>query len=599
MPKFGTHILFAELAAGKRPDLFLGDPENARRLGAVGPDLTLFLFDPVESEVVRKGFAIAMDVLSEIRRIKNKLEKIAAIFDGPVKDLEDWVTGGLSTDLTAVLETAIEAMLLAAKLGVASQASGINIQNPLARLIATGQFDPALLIDPKHAAPVFVVDSLDNYGFPFRYFGHPYTDDGKWKSPEPPNDHRNFWWMDMLHYRRTGSFAKSLLAHAADPVTLAYARGYMTHVAGDICGHPFINAIVGGPFRNHAYRHMVLEGLADTWLWSNQKRGDIINAKLNDALDLSRGEFDSVADLIIRAMRDTYQDPVLPDLLPGRYPDVGELRAAYESMQLYLDLSTGGSVRRPKPPPDTPEEIFDELQDLLSRNRPGSPPRGGGNALDFIVAMLGYILRGVVFLAMLATLPIAVLTRFLAVAPRWVLYMIHLAIFMVVSGLRTLLAMMGWGYAGEEDLLNFGFLKELVTVSTDSFGAFPSKTIPSPKPPWYWLMPPRLLAVREEPATIPGPIPNGATPFWMIDPANVMDTHSGLVDKIVKAQNPSDTIALENAIKGLRSAGFGNAVDFSISLLSNSFPVPDLDLDGDRGYGYRGWTELPPNERYV
>lgn len=597
MPKFGTHILIAELAAEKRLDLFDGEaPTNPFRLGAVGPDLTLFLFDPVTSPIVRSGFDVAINVLSEIRRIKKELDAIAEKFKGPIEDLTDWVTGGLSTDMTAILEAGLEAMMLAAKLGVARGTGSLKIQNPLFRLIALHQFDPRLLSNPRHAVPEFVIDSADNYGFPFRYFGHPLTDDGDWKQPELAGDYSKWWWMDMLHYRKTGSFATALLQHANDPVTKAYARGYMSHVAGDICGHPFINAIVQGPFRNHAYRHMVLEGLADTWLWNQQGRGDIIDSQLHAAIELGRPDLDKVSKLIVDTMRATYSDPVLPNLLPDRYPRWEEIRGAYQRMYLYLDLSTSGGVTRPVPPPENPGDVLDEIQKLLSRNAPGPLPAfDRHNPINYVIAILGWLLRGIVFLAMLATLPIAALLRFVNLAPRWLLYVIHLAIYIVISGLRSLLALVGWGYAGKDDFATFSFFKQLITVDVEQLIHYPYQSTLRPKPPYYWLVTPSTIASPEIAHTIVGPIPDRATPNWIVDSTNTMSQTPGFLEALITAPTPVNTKQLME----MEREGFGNAVDFLIALMDQKLPIPDLDLDGDRGYGYRPWEELPPNERYI
>jgi hypothetical protein len=63
MPKFGTHILIVQVAATRQPDV-VGNVSNATRLGAVGPDLTLFLFDPfLKNPTVRRGFDFALDAL--------------------------------------------------------------------------------------------------------------------------------------------------------------------------------------------------------------------------------------------------------------------------------------------------------------------------------------------------------------------------------------------------------------------------------------------------------------------------------------------------------------------------------------------------------
>jgi hypothetical protein len=62
MPKFGAHIIFAESAFARRPDLFPDTHMNALRFGAVGPDTTLFMFDPATSNPgLRRGVETALD----------------------------------------------------------------------------------------------------------------------------------------------------------------------------------------------------------------------------------------------------------------------------------------------------------------------------------------------------------------------------------------------------------------------------------------------------------------------------------------------------------------------------------------------------------
>jgi hypothetical protein len=46
---------------------------------------------------------------------------------------------------------------------------------------------------------------------------------------------------------------------------LAFALGYMTHVGTDTVAHSFVNAQCGGPFRNHPQRHHVIENHIDSW----------------------------------------------------------------------------------------------------------------------------------------------------------------------------------------------------------------------------------------------------------------------------------------------------------------------------------------------
>src|SRR4051794_1918117 len=92
-------------------------------------------------------------------------------------------------------------------------------------------------------------------------------------------DNQDFFWSDMLHYRRTSHFAQSLwneanlreqtglptpddAKKAADRLR-AYALGYMTHVGTDTAGHAFVNEKCGGPFRTHWQRHHLIENHMD------------------------------------------------------------------------------------------------------------------------------------------------------------------------------------------------------------------------------------------------------------------------------------------------------------------------------------------------
>ena len=499
MPKFGSHIIFADEAVKRRPELFTDHHQTAYRFGAVGPDVTLFMFDPATSNPdIRKGFKVCLDVLEEVQDIKAEVERIATVLGEPVNDLQNWLTGGLSKDISYLVNAGIETMLLATKLGISLGAGTINVKNPVFGYLP--KLPPDFIKEPAWRNPNILIDASDNFGFPFRLFGHPYTDDGAWKKPEPVGDYSNWWWMDMLHYRRTGTFAKELLNRAKGSVQKSYARGYMTHVAGDITGHPFINALVGGPFRNHAYRHMVLETLADTWLWNQQGRGDILDARLDKLIDLRASHADEVASLVVSSMRAVYQDPMLPRMLRGRYPHEDEFLQGYRTLIQYLRLSTGGSVKRPDAPPDTPKEVFKEIQDLLNNNVPGSPPQWNGNLKDFLEALFSWAGKGLALLAMLATLPVAVITRLLTVAPRWVIYLLNLAVFYLLSAIRTMICMVGWGYAGKEDFDNFSFLEGLITSEAwdGDKNRYPYKTLPNPKLPFYWMEPPRWLG--------PGPV---------------------------------------------------------------------------------------------
>lgn len=100
MPKFGSHIIFAEEAMKRRPDLFGDVHGNALRFGAVGPDTTLFMFDEYFSNpMASTGLKITFEVLRAISDIQERIEHITNAIDGPIADVANWWSGGVSEDL--------------------------------------------------------------------------------------------------------------------------------------------------------------------------------------------------------------------------------------------------------------------------------------------------------------------------------------------------------------------------------------------------------------------------------------------------------------------------------------------------------------------
>lgn len=91
-----------------------------------------------------------------------------------------------------------------------------------------------------------------------------------WIQPRRETDQpRSAWfWADYLHYVRTGKFAQKLLDNAAgNDKLMAYAAGYGTHYVTDTVGHPFVNEVVGAPWRLAWQRHHLVENFIDTYVW--------------------------------------------------------------------------------------------------------------------------------------------------------------------------------------------------------------------------------------------------------------------------------------------------------------------------------------------
>lgn len=91
---------------------------------------------------------------------------------------------------------------------------------------------------------------------------------------------------DTLRGSRTGRFARALHEVAAKPAvpqadgTLtpdarlqAYAFGWRIAMAAELCGAPFVNSVVGAPYRNQWWRHRWVASHIDAWVYGFYRKG--------------------------------------------------------------------------------------------------------------------------------------------------------------------------------------------------------------------------------------------------------------------------------------------------------------------------------------
>ena len=75
---------------------------------------------------------------------------------------------------------------------------------------------------------------------------------------------------DFFHWKKTGTFVRDLLDKAdatGDQRLKAYAYGYLIGYACRVTGSPFINSIVGGPFRTQWWRQRFVRAYVDAWVY--------------------------------------------------------------------------------------------------------------------------------------------------------------------------------------------------------------------------------------------------------------------------------------------------------------------------------------------
>ncbi|GEM_PF-2679675 len=591
MPQVGGHLIIADKVCEK-----LGNPPEitkylpAFRLGAIGPDLTFFLFDPPGTSAVLNE---VLEIYRSIHALKVTLGEIASRLAGPVEELADWFTGGVSTEIVNAVGLGRNALVRTFALGLIPGTSP-EVPNPFAGLNIPGiPNGPTMTV---HAADLSRI---------FRRFGHPYTSDPGYKDPEPVGNYRNWWWTDVLHYRRTGAFASALLEGAASNHTRAFAKGYATHLAADVCGHAYVNGVVGGPYRNHVYRHMVVENIIDTWLWNHHRGEDLTKARLDQKVRMDGGGFSQIRDLLLRTMTQVYtQHGIVPKHYLNSIPEPGDLDRAYDSLLEFMDLSTNMDLERPVPPPcsfgDVLIEIAGHLQTTLVHI--GEQFDHHNSWWEWILAPFLGGAWSLVFLLEVFTLPSEIVLRLGTDDLRWLIYLGELSLYGAICEARWQLALAGWGKPSSEDLTR-AYAQACVHLpgpraGGGGFRCYPQAAVDH-QVQGFWLADPGFSPDTVE-ETLPGrrpsaeccPYPRLADPSVFVDGPSYSTPDDAALRRLADSDTLPETLALERGTC-MRSQ-FGNASDFAVMLLNGQFPFSSFDLDADQGYGFMSWQGPPP-----
>ena len=183
-------------------------------LGACGPDFLYAL----------------MDYGADLQDLENILVKTAGTFSALadlMTNIKQFVDGTISTITLGLSDS----------LSQTSQMVNAAMNEGLYALLASGGVNPLAFFEPQ------------------RQKDRPLTE---------------WYWADVLHYWRTGTFAENLVREAKrlnNPNITAYAYGYLTHYVTDVVGHPYVNQVVGAPWRLYWQRHHLVENFIDAYIW--------------------------------------------------------------------------------------------------------------------------------------------------------------------------------------------------------------------------------------------------------------------------------------------------------------------------------------------
>jgi hypothetical protein len=438
-----------------------------------------------------------------------------------------------------------------------------------------------------------------------------------------------WYWFDVLHSRRTGSFGTRLWEMATDEGDSdlqRYVLGYVSHIATDTVGHPFVNAVTGGPWRTHWHRHKLVENWIDAYA-----RNHFPDGGLKTCLSLDREETyvgdsisgshhyqltkfrngklpDKLAEMFSDAMADTYDSM---DQHPP-FLDPADLDSAYRLwLKWFEKATTKGDAQAPNPvsPPGKKAArlVRNYVQGFPSHPKSGSTPSGRGGLtnvfggilafIDWLTDALAYTFKFIFNNADdIVTLPYHEAIQTL----KWLLYQVRKYVWEVYDNARFALVLAGYVYPEPRDLKKNPWGKSL--INTDyvhltgggraQFAQYPlqEEAHDTSGPMEHHLIYPRTP--EENLNTEPAPKPfYGAYPETFIDGVHPYNPNiEALYDCIEPYGSSSDATNYINS-QTSGTAQLGSAVDFSARLIAQRIrQLPNFNLSGDRGYSWKTWV---------
>ena len=609
MPKYGIHGIVLNRAIdrlqarGTAPAVDAAGNLSAHRdlaaLGAVGPDI--FFWAP-DYEIVKQLRKVQDRIVAAIDAYNLIMEPIHRIEDAARSAAVDLVDR-LPPPLVAPVKVLIE------------QIQGISntYRSAVSAVLATELIGIGNFIADAGKLPTRTSHFFSLFAPPLQT----HLDHGG------PHNVQDWYWFDMLHYRRTGRFASNLVTQAGSlhspekENALAYAYGYLSHIAADVVGHAFVNSVVGAPYRINVQRHVTVENFMDAWAYDAFYNGASASKDILIHLPLPATMPDEIVGILDRAFRATYFDLAPTRLGTPGFLTQDQIAAAYRTFYEVLQVIGKTGVARPEEPFPGANDLLSEIMSGLMGTLapPPAPPEGAPPcAWEEILSLAAtersrdcyvgffdrtedwaqYIQEQFLWtfetvddlVALIqATLPSMPLNVVLAL-----LYGVRLLLYGSFRSARNVLAVYGF-VTPEPDELGNNVAASLATTFLgcgSAPGGYPRRrdnavshlVCPSSSP--------------ESPVTRPDVLP----PAPVMDPVALVEDQTFLRESLrmyADAANPGTTRNL--AAESLR---IGSACDLTRWMIETSADphasgqdrnllYANWNLDSDRGYGYRTW----------
>jgi hypothetical protein len=480
-----------------------------------------------------------------------------------------------------------------------------------------GQTGKLLSTTALEAAAVVLTKKVDLF-YPF----YPKVQQGKLED--------EWYWIDMLHDRRPGQFCSKMWSLAqGDDDLMRYCLGYASHIGTDVVGHPFVNAIVGGPYRTHWHRHKLIENWIDAY--ARNHYGDLPGTKQCLALggddqyvpNAISGSYyyrlvefpgeklpPKLGGLLKDALQTTYASTAHPVWL-----DHDDMDTAYRLWLMWFRRSTTiGSAVKPTPVPPPGAAAGSLVTDYVSGLPSYSGGGGGGGSGSFwdilaaLAALVKWLIDAFVYtvewiVTHTVNILLLPLTEALALV-KWLLYQLQKTIYLIYDNLRWALVLGGYLFPEPGDLAKLPYGQAFLnTAHVHLLGWTPANFSMYPRkqeahgllgPTEHHLPYPGTL--QELPHAEPAPLPfHGQYPEAFISKGYSYDP---AIEKLYDCVGPYGagskyTHSVDQATWA--TGQFGSAMAFCTRLIAQRMAsLPNLNLDADRGYGWKTWRAQDP-----
>lgn len=455
----------------------------------------------------------------------------------------------------------------------------------------------------------------------FELFSHPYRDG--------VGAGERWWWFDALHYRKTGQYSTALLEATRNmnsPLHL-YALGYLTHVAADTVGHPYVNTFSGGPYRSHAQRHKTGENYQDVFNflgvtnrdWNYSKLHALYNFNFDGTIsDTEPDTFTNLpgelAQLIADTINSIYQEDPDPDPDYGARITAENVNDTYRTWYRWYKSATDTGTL---PPPvaysftaelrEVWEKTVDNLEDAGELIKNAVDSAGDFGILSIFLILAAAVVAAVMAAAALADGIAGAIATVGTSTIRYAACLIYEQLYNAFQNFRLGVALNGLAFPMREHLTEPRFQQFVTPAVPDSTGVTAAMIAPFlPKLKWE----PSLLAnplgfIFNQERHLVYPITAGEQASVRAAPQsyfNRMATHYAFGDigfnpemLAMLAQLHDEPDRLEPQLLQLvNDDELGNALDLSGALYNRWFQgerLPDFNLDADRGYAYLCWTQ--------